>query len=361
MTSHQNEAKKLQPAFKRQNDGTLIQIEKIDETKRFGSQTNVETGETIYIQYSDDEEATADRLKIESEANPSPAELAETARIEHQKFIESVKYENRIVAFIDILGWSNQVYKSSKTQDEIVKLGGILKVIQNVSGFLVNLPTLPDGSPFPGDMRITQFSDCIVASTEDSYFGKQGMEFLLQNLYEITFVNGIFLRGGVTIGDIHHAANMVFGPALNDAYNLESKEAIYPRIILGHHIGLHWKDTTELLGQTWEKSDHDEYYYYNFMPPFKGGQFFKENKELWKNRLEIFARSILQNAEINKNNSSIFNKYVWLARYHDETLNSNIDCGANPILDIVLKIAEHKNKLSAQEMAVKYSVLSLRD
>lgn len=361
MTTPTDETRNLQPAYKRQNDGSLIKIEKIDTTKRYGSQTNVSTNETIFIQYSEDEEAAADKMKAEIESDPSPEEEAEAARIEHQKFLDSVKYERRIVAFIDILGWSNQVYSTSQTQDEIVKLGGILKAIQSISNFLINLPTLPDGSQFPGDIRITQFSDCIVASAEDSYAGKQRIESLISNLYEATYIHGVFLRGGVTIGDIHHKTNMVFGPALNDAYNLESKEAIYPRIILGHHLGLYWQDTTELLGQAWKKSNHDEYFYYNFMPPFKGGEFFMQNKELWKNRLDIYAKEILKNAKSNLKNQSIFNKYVWLAKYHDETLAYNSDCGAEPISNTILKLTEHKNILSEKDMSIKYSVRSLRD
>ncbi len=44
---------------------------------------------------------------------------------------------------------------------------------------------------------------------------------------------GILFRGGLTIGNIIHNENgTVFGQALIDAYQLETKSAKYPRIVL---------------------------------------------------------------------------------------------------------------------------------
>ena len=40
------------------------------------------------------------------------------------------------------------------------------------------------------------------------------------------------IRGGVSIGLAHHDEYNAFGPAINDAYMLESKEAKFFRIIL---------------------------------------------------------------------------------------------------------------------------------
>jgi hypothetical protein len=45
-------------------------------------------------------------------------------------------------------------------------------------------------------------------------------------------VSGFWIRGAVTVGLIHHDEHIVFGPALNRAYELESKVAIYPRILI---------------------------------------------------------------------------------------------------------------------------------
>jgi hypothetical protein len=45
-------------------------------------------------------------------------------------------------------------------------------------------------------------------------------------------INGFLLRGGVTVGDVIHEDEIVFGPGLNRAYHLESEIARYPRFVL---------------------------------------------------------------------------------------------------------------------------------
>jgi hypothetical protein len=47
-------------------------------------------------------------------------------------------------------------------------------------------------------------------------------------------LEGVASRGGIDIGEFYADAQFVFGPALNSAYRLESKTAVFPRIVLGH-------------------------------------------------------------------------------------------------------------------------------
>jgi len=53
----------------------------------------------------------------------------------------------------------------------------------------------------------------------------------LSQIFLAAATEGFFLRAGVTVGDIYHDENMVFGPALNRAYQLEDAGK-YPRIVL---------------------------------------------------------------------------------------------------------------------------------
>jgi hypothetical protein len=54
-------------------------------------------------------------------------------------------------------------------------------------------------------------------------------------------MKGFLLRGGITIGDIVHDEEAVFGPGLNRAYELESEVARYPRFVIDReafpHLG----------------------------------------------------------------------------------------------------------------------------
>lgn len=46
----------------------------------------------------------------------------------------------------------------------------------------------------------------------------------------------VLCRGAVTLGKIIHTNEYIFGPALVEAYTLESRAALYPRVILGRNI-----------------------------------------------------------------------------------------------------------------------------
>ena len=57
----------------------------------------------------------------------------------------------------------------------------------------------------------------------------------------------IFIRGAIAQSELYMDENTVIGPALVEAYNLESEFAVYPRIILS-------KDVTDIV------REHISYY-----------------------------------------------------------------------------------------------------
>jgi hypothetical protein len=59
---------------------------------------------------------------------------------------------------------------------------------------------------------------------------------LLGRLAAAALKIGFLIRGGVTIGNLYHAQGIVFGPAMVEAYELESRTAVYPRIVVSHTI-----------------------------------------------------------------------------------------------------------------------------
>ena len=65
--------------------------------------------------------------------------------------------------------------------------------------------------------------------------GEGELNEILDNVAEYQFnlsLEGLFVRGGISVGDFYINDDIVFGPALLDAHNAESKLACYPRIVL---------------------------------------------------------------------------------------------------------------------------------
>ena len=131
-------------------------------------------------------------------------------------------YEKRIVCFFDVLGWKNHIEDAGSDPKKIGKLAFLPKILAS---------DLVKATSQTSSGRITSFSDCAVVSLPfDADFIPQ-LLVGLSNIFIGAAINGFFLRAGVTVGDIYHDDKMVFGPALNKAYTLESSGK-YPRIIL---------------------------------------------------------------------------------------------------------------------------------
>lgn len=144
--------------------------------------------------------------------------------IELQNYQVDPKYERRIVAFYDILGWRSHIKVAGTGSTEI---GDLRRMI-------LRAPRMLEGRReiYRNDLRFSTFSDNVVVSVpaDDAELGG-----LLSALicFQISSIGaGFLVRGGITVGDIVHDQYSVFGPALNRAYELESVVADVPRIVL---------------------------------------------------------------------------------------------------------------------------------
>lgn len=175
---------------------------------------------------------------------------------------EYEEYEERAILFLDFLGFRNIVSKTVNSKSEFNQLLTTLNQI-------VNYATLEEKSSSPmheeeidelaefkdetykkhyndyiknnsleslvysnpsDDRRVTTFSDSIIISYPINH-----MYDLLFETLSITgaiLSSGYLVRGGITFGKLYHDERNVFGPAMNRAYDLESKVADVPRIIL---------------------------------------------------------------------------------------------------------------------------------
>jgi|SRR5208337_2602229 len=146
----------------------------------------------------------------------------------------TVKYENRVVCFIDILGFEKMINEtiSPDGRDDTSKLQLIHNAIMTIRKHL----DIGAKKTVKSKM-VTQFSDSIVISfraneTSEVFFTLLDIQHILA---ELVFKH-MLCRGGIAYGKILHTPTALFGPALNQAYRTESKAALYPRVILDESI-----------------------------------------------------------------------------------------------------------------------------
>lgn len=156
-------------------------------------------------------------------------------------------YENRFVAFLDILGFKNLIYKIESEQKESSDFNRVRSILNFLheesieSNGQHDLPIyVKEGDSLIekelGDPRISYISDCVIISTESSFDGFKSLCNKLTKFSTDIACDGVFVRGAITYGKIYHHGPMLFGSAYQRAYELESKTAIYPRIIIDDNI-----------------------------------------------------------------------------------------------------------------------------
>lgn len=161
-------------------------------------------------------------------------------------------YEERYVAFVDILGFRSLVRESETNRTRFEQLLGVLDSLatnRRLSEAISRGASNRLGaafSPLIGNpeisgliarpIHVSMFSDSIVVSTPPSYPG------LVANLKIVTALAlqilelGALTRGGLVKGLVCQGEDYLFGPAVVMAYDLERTVAKYPRIIVGDEV-----------------------------------------------------------------------------------------------------------------------------
>ena len=147
-----------------------------------------------------------------------------------EPMIPHQEYEDRLVAFIDVLGFSVLV---GETKDDTRKLRHLTAALDSLYNRIWEWEADGTYSSF----AFTQFSDSIVISALAESSDSFGMlQQLLLGVMELVDNYDVLVRGGIVRGQLIHDEKMVVGPAMVEAYRLESKEAIHPRIIIDKEL-----------------------------------------------------------------------------------------------------------------------------
>ena len=144
-----------------------------------------------------------------------------------------MKYENRVVCFLDILGFKEHIKATLvQEEDDEERIDSLVEALDLMKYLVDKVDHGVESSH-----RVTQFSDSIVISFDVREPGQRLFTFcsLLWVFINLTR-RGVLIRGGISEGKIVHTDKVLFGPAMNEAYRLESEVAIYPRVIVAESV-----------------------------------------------------------------------------------------------------------------------------
>jgi hypothetical protein len=181
------------------------------------------------------------------ESNSGVGQASALASDEHRT---APAYEEQFTAFIDFLGFS----EVSTEADDTRRLN-ILSLLLSLSALrsefaIQSAPIESGGTSHRIIPAISTFSDHIVISyplarisrdvgpneSAVAFFILSGFNRLLKSIAAAALRLGFLIRGGASIGMLYHSRGVVFGEAMIEAFEIESRVAVYPRVVLSPRI-----------------------------------------------------------------------------------------------------------------------------
>ncbi len=227
------------------------------------------------------------------------------------------EYTEKIVGFVDILGFSSLVQRS-KSDPQIIQL--LKSIYDSVEEACKN----PDiGNVKSNQYQYTEviyFSDSIIVSSAATIKGIASTISALSTLQHRLLCHGILVRGGVTVGDTFKDERIIFGPAIIDAYRLEQLVSIYPRIIIDEKFASFCRSHKEFedFGDRFIQDDDGTI----FIDPFWKYKLSQMNSII-ENEIAQMRQFIEKECKYSINNQSIFDKYNWLIKLFNEFVRTD--------------------------------------
>ncbi len=232
----------------------------------------------------------------------------------------AVKYEKCFVAFLDILGFKNKVFETKNNKNLLNHLIETLRFNQYFT--TSDNKNINDGKKIA--IRSYFFSDSFVFFMKENNKDLPHLFLIIRYLQDRFWKSDLCLRGAITKGNMYwpedKKENIILGPAMIDAYKLESQIAIYPRIILGdslvdyinnHNIQAKPISNNSKKLKAFIKRDKDGVYFFDILHPHiirKQGEKIKKIKQQEKSGQEDRSFTISWNNNAKSNYGNIFRK-----------------------------------------------------
>jgi len=248
-----------------------------------------------------------------------------------------------VAAWLDILGYRDYMKaafnEEGKGQKELVRLRNALDVAYRDLKERSNREN-PFGDTAP---QVRSFTDNLIIGYPISEHGWWAVENLNSVIYYISFLQaelarkGYFLRGAISVGELYIDEDIVFGPALMEAYQAEQNLAVYPRVILCDSAEMEYRDPRRERKVSNLLIDSDQHVFVDYldntvMIAYPDDRPFTEF-------LEGHKTSVVAKLKEFTNKPYIRAKYDWAAIYH------NSFCDTHP------ELFDENDKISPMLMA----------
>lgn len=223
--------------------------------------------------------------------------------------------------FMDVLGFSEMISSSSNQQNEHELFRQYYEVTSRM------IARLSEHTERGSVLSMKVFSDNIVLAVPwFSTDGESEFGFILTALreYQLSMaLNGYFIRGGISVGNLFVDDNMIYGKALLDAYTLESKIANDPKIILSNEVLEIVRSHTQFYANPEYAPqnsdvviDTDNKGFINYLDGLIEEHVddgYQVNTEL----LLLHKQRVIEATESHRMNTKVWYKYHWLCDYHN--------------------------------------------
>jgi hypothetical protein len=238
------------------------------------------------------------------------------------------EYEKTLLTYLDIMGFKKLIDDSRRDASNVDLIIDILKKTQKRAA--ITYPRFVSSRATVDAMKLRNFSDLILRVTPIGVSPislKRAIEMeclILTSIQcELFLESGILLRGAMYVDDLYFEDDIVFGPALVNAYQLEDKVAVFPRIIIDPKSCLLHAEEPLLptIGEFIQRGD-DGVYFIDYLHSFYKNMFvLSEFKGTESQSLAIHKRQVeTKLKELAGTDDRLKQKGVWLALYHNSVL-----------------------------------------
>jgi hypothetical protein len=237
-----------------------------------------------------------------------------------------VAYCDTIVSYLDVLGFTELIKESEHDPAAIERITNILGATERKGGY----PTILEDGASAGNIQPERhrhtFSDLVVRTTsiEDAtqrfIYLFYELEALVRIQWELLKHYGVLVRGGVSLNKMNRYGYL-FGPGLVRSYVLAERIAVFPRIVIDADLMRLAKEVQIPWGYLSQRGEDGQY----FVDYLKATAHGATNNTERTERLREHKTFVLGELKKKKTNERTRQKLIWLALYHNRTLDGLIE------------------------------------